>query len=174
MTIAALRQVLDEEPPYVPRHPAPLIPHTAWKRQTMEPRPVPGPRIPQESPAATPQVAVGPLLTWAEQHSSKAVARKGQQARALLVELRQLHAADAALAAVDAEEQRLVERLAKLRERKETLRPQSKRKSPARDYVPSEVRAWARAAGRTDVPAIGTLPAALVQAWRDAHPGGAQ
>lgn len=172
MTVAALQRLLDEELPDVPRHPAPPIPHTARKRQTMQQsRPVLGPRVPQEAPPAAPPLPVGKLIAWAEQHATRSVARKGEQARALLLELRTLHATDEELAQVDAEEQRLVQQLADLRARKEKLRP-AQRKAPARDYVPAEVRAWARAAGMA-VPAIGTVPNAIVKAWREAQqPGG--
>lgn len=184
MTIAALRRLLEEELPDVPRHPAPLIPHTARKRQTMQqqPRPVPGPQIAQHesritnhvpTAAAETPIPIGRVIAWAEQHPTRAVARKGEQARALLGELRQLHAADEELTAADAEEQRLVQQLAELRARKEKLRPTTRRKQAARDYVPAEVRAWARANGR-DVPAIGTLPRPIVQAWREAQTGDAQ
>lgn len=165
MTIAALRLLLDEELPDVPRHPAPLIPHTARKRQTMQqqPSPIPGPRTtPQAPPAGAPVVPIGRIIAWAEQHATRSVARKGEQARALMAELRALHAAD--------EEQRLLQQLEELRARKEQLRP-APRKAPTRDYVPAEVRAWARAAG-LDVPAIGTVPNVIVQAWREQQAGG--
>lgn len=172
VTIAALQQLLEEELPDVPRHPAPQIPHTARKRQTMlqQPRPVPGPRAPLEAPTAgTTPLPVGKLIARAEKHPTRTVARKGEQARALLSELRTLYAADEELAQVDAEEQRLQQQLADLRARKAELRPKT-RKAPARDYVPAEVRAWARTAGM-DVPAIGTVPKAIVQAWREATGG---
>lgn len=171
MTIAALQRLLDEELPDVPRHPAPPIPHTARKRQTML-QPVPGPRIPQEAPAAAaPPIQVGRLIAWAEQHPTRTVARKGAQARALLRDLRTAYAEAEELAQADAEEQRLVQQLAELRARKGQLRPTA-RKSPARDYIPAEVRTWARSTGM-DVPAIGTVPKRIVQAWREAT-GGAQ
>ncbi|MFJ8863643.1 hypothetical protein ACIRD8_35150 [Streptomyces sp. NPDC102451] len=172
MTIAALQRLLDEELPDVPRHPAPEIPHiTAEKRKFMQqPRPVPGPRTSQEAPTggAAP-LPVGKLLAWAEGHQAKLIVRKGEQARALLRELRGLYAKDEELAEVAAEEQRLERQLAELRSRKEQLRP-TPRRSPTRDYVPAEVRAWARSAG-VDVPAIGTVPKAVVEAWREATGG---
>lgn len=175
MTIAALQQLLDEELPDVPRHFAPPIPHTARKRQTMlqQPQTHPISRLTttQQAPAASAQpLAVGKLLAWAEAHPTKLVARKGEQARALLRELRELYAADEELAEVTAEEQRLEQQLAELRGRKEKLQSKTARKSPVRDYVPAEVRAWARGAGM-DVPAIGTVPKVVVQAWREATGG---
>ncbi|WP_329356942.1 hypothetical protein [Streptomyces anulatus] len=175
MTIAALIRLLDEEQPDVRRHPAPEIPQiTARKRKFMQqPRPVPSPPGTQEMPpAGAAPLAVGKLLAWAEAHETRFVARKGEQARALLRELRGLYAEAEELAQADAEEQRLVEQLAELRARKDRLRPTQKRKSPVRDYVPAEVRAWARGAG-LDVPSAGTVPNAIVAAWREAT-GGAQ
>ncbi|MFE3400760.1 hypothetical protein [Streptomyces anulatus] len=175
MTIAALNRLLDEEQPDVRRHPAPEIPQiTARKRKFMQqPRPVPGPPVPPETPSAgAAPLAVGKLLAWAEAHETRFVARKGEQARALLRELRGLYAEAEELAQADAEEQRLVEQLAELRARKDRLRPTQKRRSPVRDYVPAEVRAWARGAGLA-VPSAGTVPNAIVAAWREAT-GGAQ
>ncbi|WP_299542070.1 histone-like nucleoid-structuring protein Lsr2 [uncultured Streptomyces sp.] len=172
MTIAALLLLLDQEQPDVRRHPAPPIPHTARKRQHMQSSPFTGPREPQQPQTTGPvQISVGQLLAWAEKHTTKTVARKGEQARTLLGELRQLHAADAELAAADAEEQRLVAELAAVRARKEELRP--KRKSPAPRYDQAAVRAWARKAG-LPVPDRGSLPAAVVDAWRAATAGGAR
>ncbi|MFE2021331.1 hypothetical protein ACFW9O_25115 [Streptomyces sp. NPDC059499] len=171
MTIAALQRLLDEELPDVPRYPAPQIPHTARKRQAMQSSPIPGPRSTQQAPSAgIPVLPIGKVIAWAEQHGTKAVARKGVQARALLAELRALYAADEELAQADIEEQRLLQQLADIRARKEKLRP-TQRKAPARDYVPADVRAWARAAG-LDVPTIGTVPNTIVQAWREAQAGG--
>ncbi|WP_274031460.1 hypothetical protein [Streptomyces sp. MMBL 11-1] len=176
MTIAALIRLLDEEQPDVVRHPAPEIPQiTSRKRKFMQqqPRPVPGPPASQETPSAgAAPLAVGKLLAWAEAHETRFVARKGEQARALLRDLRGLYAEAEELAQADAEEQRLVEQLAELRARKDRLRPVQKRKSPARDYVPAEVRAWARGAG-LDVPTVGTVPNTIVTAWREVT-GGAQ
>ncbi|MEU2901318.1 hypothetical protein ABZ771_00245 [Streptomyces globisporus] len=175
MTIAALHRLLDEEQPDVVRHPAPEIPQiTARKKKSMQqPRPVPGPPAPQgQSSAGAAPLAVGKLLAWAEAHETRFVARKGEQARVLLRELRGLYAEAEELAQADAEEQRLLGELADLRARKDRLRPTQKRKSPVRDYVPAEVRTWARGAG-LDVPAAGTVPNAIVAAWREAT-GGAQ
>lgn len=173
MTIAALNRLLDEEQPDVVRHPAPEIPQiTARKRKFMQQlRPVPGPPAPPEtSSSGAAPLAVGKLLAWAEAHETRFVARKGEQARALLRELRGLYAEAEELAQADAEEQRLVEQLAELRARKDRLRPTQKRKSPVRDYASAEVRAWARSAG-LDVPAVGTVPNRIVAAWREATGG---
>lgn len=172
VTIAALQRLLDEEQPDVVRHPAPEIPHiTARKRKFMQQQPLRSTPGPQEAPpAGAAPLAVGKLLAWAEAHETRFVARKGEQARTLLRELRGLYAEAEELAQADAEEARLVEQLAELRARKDKLRPTQKRKSPVRDYVPAEVRAWARTAG-LDVPAAGTVPNAIVAAWRKATGG---
>ncbi|MFD3654364.1 histone-like nucleoid-structuring protein Lsr2 [Streptomyces sp. NPDC058620] len=175
MTIAALHRLLDEELPDVPRHPAPLIPHTARKRQAMQqqPSPIPGPRItPPALSTGAPPVPIGKVIAWAEQHPTRTVARKGEQARALLLELRALHSSAEEIAQADAEEQRLQEQLDAIRARKAALLPK-KRKAPNTDYNQGEVRSWARGRG-LDVPARGTIPAAIVQAWREAQAGGTQ
>ncbi|MFE4649312.1 histone-like nucleoid-structuring protein Lsr2 [Streptomyces sp. NPDC056707] len=174
MTIAALQQLLAEELPDVPRLPAPRIPQiVARKRKSMSAQsPVPGPRTPQAAPSAGLTVATtGALIAWAEKHPTKSVARKGEQVRELLRELRDLQAADEERAQTDAEEKRLLQQLAALRARKQELRP--KRKSPASDYNQAEVRTWARANGHA-VPARGSVPALVVEAWRTAQTGGDQ
>ncbi|MFD5041990.1 histone-like nucleoid-structuring protein Lsr2 [Streptomyces sp. NPDC058377] len=136
-----------------------------------QPRPVPGPRTPQEAPTggAAP-LAVGKLLAWAEAHETRFVARKGEQARLLLRELRGLYAQAEELAQADAEERRLEEQLAELRARKDKLRP--RRKTSAPGYDQAAVRAWARGAGH-EVADRGSIPASVVDAWREAT-GGAQ
>lgn len=174
MTIAALRQLLDEEQPDVPRHPAPRIPHiTARKRKPMQQQsPVPAPRGPQPSPpAGTAAPSVGKLLAWAEAHETRFVARKGEQARALLRELRGLYAEAEELTQADAEEQRLVQQLEAIRARKDRLRP--RRKTSAPGYDQAVVRVWAREHGHR-VSDRGSIPASVVEAWRAAQAGGAQ
>ncbi|MFJ8883635.1 hypothetical protein ACIRJR_09495 [Streptomyces sp. NPDC102402] len=169
MTIAALQRLLAEEQPDIVRHPAPEIPHiTRRKRKTMQ-QSVPGPRSPEQSPFAG---TAGALIAWASQHTDKTISRLGKEAHTALGELRARKAGEEELIQVDAEEARLVEQLAEVRARKDKLRPTQKRKSPTRDYVPAEVRAWARKAG-LDVPAAGTVPNRIVDAWRGAT-GGAQ
>lgn len=172
MTIAALRLLLDQEQPGTPRHPAPEIPHiTAEKRKLfMQQSPVPGPRTPQQPAAGgTTSVPVGKLLAWAEAHETRFVSRKGEQARALLRELRGLYAEAEELAQADAEEQRLVQQLEAIRARKDQLRP--RRKTSAPGYDQAVVRAWARANGHT-VPDRGSLPGTVVEAWRRAQQQG--
>ncbi|MFJ6438510.1 histone-like nucleoid-structuring protein Lsr2 [Streptomyces sp. NPDC091416] len=171
MTIAALQQLLAEEQPDVPRHPAPRIPQIiARKRKSMSAQPpVPGPRTPQAAPSAGLTVATtGALITWAEKHPTKSIARKGQQARELLQELRELQAADEQLAQAEADEQRLLRELEAVRARREQLRP--KRKAVRRDYDQGEVRAWATSQGLA-VPSRGQIPKAVLQAWREQNGG---
>ncbi|MFS0698306.1 histone-like nucleoid-structuring protein Lsr2 [Streptomyces nitrosporeus] len=132
--------------------------------------------IQQTPPAsAAAPLPVGKLLAWAEAHDIKAVARKGAQARDLLRELRGLYAQDEQLAEAEAEEQRLLQQLEEVRGLQKRLRPRAARtrRSPVRDYVQADVRSWARAAGLS-VPATGTVPTTIVDAWRAAQAGGAQ
>lgn len=171
MTIAALQRLLDEELPDVPRHPAPQIPHTARKRQAMQQSsPIPGPRSTQQPPSAGLTVAPsGALIAWATTHPDKAIVRLGEQARTAMAELRTRKAAEDELAQVDAEEQELQRKLESVRARRAALRP--RKKQPARDYDPAEVRTWARAHGHS-VPDRGQVPKAAVDAWREAQAGG--
>ncbi|MEU2764286.1 hypothetical protein [Streptomyces sp. NPDC007094] len=173
MTIAALLALIEEELPGIPRHPAPQIPRSRFsaKDTTMNTQPEPAAR-PSSPSSTTAPMAVGALIAWALGHSDRAVRRHGEQAHDNLGWLRTRHAADEELARVDAEEADLEERLAAVRARKAQLGSPSKRKSPVRDYVPAEVRAWARGAG-LDVPAVGTVPNTVVAAWREAT-GGSQ
>lgn len=125
--------------------------------------PVPGPRNP--APSAGLSVATtGALIAWAATHPDKTIARLGEQARTALQELRTRKAAEDELAQVDAEEQELQRKLESVRARRAALRP--RKKAPARDYDPAEVRTWARANGHT-VPDRGQVPKAVVDAWRD-------
>ncbi|MEU9198992.1 histone-like nucleoid-structuring protein Lsr2 [Streptomyces sp. NPDC048332] len=174
MTIAALQQLLAEELPHVPRHPAPLIPHTARKRQTMmseTPVPVPAPHTPQDAPSAGLHVLpTGGLLAWAEKHTDRSVVRQAEQARTALAALRTRYAADEEIAKVDAEEQDLQRRLEAVRARKAQLRP--RKKTTVRDYDVAAVRAWAAAHGH-EVPSRGRIPGDVLQAWREQN-GGAE
>ncbi|MFC9247778.1 histone-like nucleoid-structuring protein Lsr2 [Streptomyces sp. NPDC057136] len=123
----------------------------------------------QAPPVGAVSLPVGKLLAWAEAHDTKFVARKGEQARTLLRELRGLYAKAEEIAQADAEEQRLLDQLAELRDRREQLRP--RRKSSG--YDQAVVREWAKANGHT-VSGRGSIPASVVQAWREAQAGGAQ
>ncbi|MFI7236134.1 histone-like nucleoid-structuring protein Lsr2 [Streptomyces cyaneofuscatus] len=170
MTVAALRALIDEELPGIPRHPAPRIPRTRFSAKdtnTMTTLPVPHPRPADPQPAETEAapLAVGALIAWAHAHSDKAVRRLGDQAHLALGELRTRHQKEEQLTRVAAEEAELEERLAEVRARKAQLAPRGK---PVRDYAPAAVRAWARAEGLT-VPDRGQIPAAVLNAWREQH-----
>ncbi|MFF3034650.1 hypothetical protein ACFVS7_27025 [Streptomyces rubiginosohelvolus] len=162
MTIAALRALVDEELPGIPRHPAPRIPRAPFsaKDTTMNTQPEPAVR-PSAPPSTTAPMAVGALIAWALGHSDRAVRRHGEQAHDNLGWLRTRHAADEELARVDAEERDLEERLAAVRARRAELKP----KKPTRDYDAAEVRAWAQARNLS-VPARGQISAAVLEAWR--------
>ncbi|MFD7860950.1 histone-like nucleoid-structuring protein Lsr2 [Streptomyces sp. NPDC059783] len=180
MTISALRALLDEELPDVPRHPAPQIPHTARnphtarKRKRMNQQPaVPGPRPAQDTTPSydDPPLSTGALLAWAIAHSTKGIARKGVQARELLAELRTLRADAERIAQADAEEKRLLEALAAVRARKEQLRPRRKTTAPGTaTATQAAVRAWARSKG-LPVAERGSIPASVVEAWKAAQGG---
>jgi hypothetical protein len=118
----------------------------------------------------TEQIPVGQLLAWGDQHADAEVQDQAARARIALHGLRQRHAADQELAAIDSEEEQLAKRLAELRERKAELAP-AKAKKPRKhvDYPAAEVRAWARGQG-IDCPATGRVPKAVVDAWRAAQP----
>lgn len=169
MTITALRRLIDEELSAAPRPPERPAPQTTARKRD----PMTQPTAPQQpsAGAATPPLAVGKLLAWAEAHDTKFVARKGEQARLLLRELRGLYAKDQERAEADAEERRLLEQLEAVRARKEQLRP--RRKTSAPGYDQTTVRAWARANGYT-VADRGSIPAPVVAAWRAAQNGDAQ
>ncbi|MFJ1964868.1 Lsr2 family DNA-binding protein [Streptomyces massasporeus] len=116
------------------------------------------------------QIAVGQLLAWGDKHPDADVQDQAARARIALHGLRQRHAADQELAAIDSEEEQLAKRLAELRERKAKLAP-AKAKKPRKhvDYPAAEVRAWAKGQG-IDCPATGRVPRAVVDAWRAAQP----
>ncbi|MEU3836470.1 Lsr2 family DNA-binding protein [Streptomyces microflavus] len=165
MTIAALQALIDEELPGIPRHPAPRIPHTRFsaKDTPMTTHPVPHPRPTDPPSAEDPPITVGALIAWAHAHTDKTVRRLGDEAHLALGTLRIRHQEEQELTKVSAEEAQLEERLAEVRARKAQLTP--KRRTPARDYEPATVRAWARE-HNIPVPAMGQIPAAVLTAWR--------
>ncbi|MEU2180081.1 Lsr2 family DNA-binding protein [Streptomyces thermolilacinus] len=177
MTIAALRALLDEELPDVPRHPAPELPHKPSATARKEPPPVQPvpftqPSTPAPAPAATPASApipVGQLLAWADQHEDPAVREQSAQARTALVGLRRRHAADQELQRLAQEQQDLEERLAAIQARQAELAPpkRRRRRTGNADIDSAAVRAWARQAG-VACPPTGRPPAAVVDAWRKA------
>jgi hypothetical protein len=184
MTIAALRRLLDQELPDVPRHPAPRLPRqhfTAKESPTVTTAPAPRP-APDAEPTAsadvrlkavttTEQLPVDQLLAWGDQHDDPDVQDQAARARALLTGLSRRHAADRELAQITTEAERLEQRLAALRAREAELAPPKKaKKTPTqRDYDPATVRAWAQQAG-VNCPDRGRVPKTVVDAWRASHP----
>lgn len=170
MTIAALRALLDEELPHVPRHPAPRFPHrhfTAKETPTMQPTARPSaPQPTQDTPTPLP---IGKLLAWGDQHPDTDIQNQAARARAALTGLRQRYATDQELAAITTEAEQLQQRLAELRARQAELEPPKarRRRGTAVDYDSATVRAWARDNG-VDCPAVGRPPKRVVDAWRAA------
>lgn len=178
MTVAALRALLDQELPHVPRHPAPHLPHIHFtaKETPMQTAAAGAPhparstlrRLPAPAPGAerereTERIPVGELLAWADKHQDPAIQDQSARARADLTGLRARHQADRELAAITAEAEQLERRLTEIRRRQSELRPKRKTK---RDYDSAEVRVWARANGHT-VPDRGQIPKKVLQAWRE-------
>ncbi|MEU2380383.1 Lsr2 family DNA-binding protein [Streptomyces misionensis] len=123
----------------------------------------------EQDAEAMPEVAA--LLAWAAAHDDPKVRADGEKAAAVLTALRERRTVDAELERISSEESQLEERLAELRARKNTLRPQpagAKRKRQERDYDPSTVRAWARENGHA-VPARGQIPKKVLDAWRQSQ-----
>ncbi|KUL73951.1 MULTISPECIES: Lsr2 dimerization domain-containing protein [unclassified Streptomyces] len=124
---------------------------------------------PEPVTEAMPEVAA--LLAWAAAHDDTKVRADGEQAAAVLTTLRERRTVDAELEKISSEENQLEERLAALRARKKTLRPQTagaKRRRQERDYEPSTVRAWARTHGH-EVPDRGQIPKKVLDAWRQSQ-----
>jgi hypothetical protein len=183
MTIGALRRLLDEIDtqggPAAARHNRLHLPDEG----TTDPMST-APKLPAADAAVkagadvrlkavtnpTEQIPVGQLLAWGDQHADAEVQDQAARARIALHGLRQRHAADQELAAIDSEEEQLAKRLAELRERKAELAP-AKAKKPRKhvDYPAAEVRTWAKGQG-IDCPATGRVPKAVVDAWRAAQP----
>ncbi|MFH9769045.1 hypothetical protein ACH4N4_05155 [Streptomyces microflavus] len=116
------------------------------------------------TPVQTPPITVGALIAWAHAHTDRGIRRLGDQAHLALGQLRTHHHEEQELTKVAAEEAQLEERLAEVRARKAQLAP--RRRTPARDYEPAAVRAWARE-NSIPVPAMGQIPAAVLTAWRE-------
>ncbi|MFE3853396.1 WhiB family transcriptional regulator [Streptomyces griseorubiginosus] len=171
VTVQALKNLLDEideqggpqaarenrlhlTPPTAPRDEEPaLMPTTT----DAEPMPVGQGLTAAQANAET--LPVGVLLKWGDDHPDADVRDQAARGRAILTGLRQRHAADAELTAVNTELERLEKRLAELHARQAELAP---KKKPA--YRPAEVRAWAKANGVT-CPGNGRVPKTVVEAW---------
>ncbi|MGW3025833.1 Lsr2 family DNA-binding protein [Streptomyces sp. NPDC001221] len=166
MTIAALRRLLDEIDtqggPDAARHNRLNLPDEG----TSEPM---NTTVHAAQAASPDQLPVGKLLAWGDAHLDPEIQDQAARARAALVGLRQRYAADQELTAITTEAERLEKRLAELRARKDELVPAKPkaRKRAASDHEPAVVRAWARENG-VDCPAMGRVPKAVVDAWRQA------
>lgn len=111
---------------------------------------------------------LGALLKWGDEHPDKDIQDQAARARMAVHGLRTRYAADQELAAITSEAADLEKRLAELRAREAELapaKPKSKRKGV--DYPAAEVRVWAKENG-VAVPALGRVPKAVVDAWRQA------
>ncbi|MEU8473726.1 Lsr2 family DNA-binding protein [Streptomyces hygroscopicus] len=166
MTIDALRRLLEEEQPHVPRHPAPHPPRQHWTAKEtpdMDHRPKP------TTPPAEEALSVNQLLDWADTHTDPDVQDQSARARAALTGLRTRHAADTELARITEEAEQLEQRLAALRARETELRPTGRKKTrkAERDHDPAVVRAWAKQQGIECAP-LGRVPRAVVDQWRAA------
>ncbi|WP_328739908.1 hypothetical protein OHA91_22910 [Streptomyces erythrochromogenes] len=128
------------------------------------PRPAP---VAASAPSATPDVA--DLLSWAADHPSPSIRTAGVRASTALDVLQNRRRQDAELEAVTSNVKELEARIEKLRARAAELRDgQKTRQVKPRDYVPAEVRAWAREEG-IPCPVAGVVPASVVAAWRASH-----
>ncbi|MFI0268601.1 Lsr2 family DNA-binding protein [Streptomyces luteogriseus] len=177
MTIGALRRLLDEIDtqggPDAARHNRLHLPDAQEGPDLMS-QPVPqltSIRTPDLAAAAEPKpIPVAQLLKWGDEHADPEVQDQAARARIALHGLRQRHAADQELAAIDSEEEQLAKRLAELRARKAELAPaKAKKQRKPVDYSAAEVRAWAKGQG-IDCPATGRVPKGVVDAWRAARP----
>jgi hypothetical protein len=152
--IAALREHLDQLDD--------VEPEPSERTSAMD-NAIPSPRPAEPKQAPLP---VGQLLAWAADHTDAKIRKAAVQARTALDTLRVQHHAEEQVKSIDAEAADLEARLAWLREQKAALAA-SKKTTPARDYEPADVRAWAATAG-IDAPAHGRVPKAVVDAWRAA------
>ncbi|WP_405710033.1 hypothetical protein OG264_15980 [Streptomyces xanthophaeus] len=111
------------------------------------------------------------LLAWASGHSAAAVRRHADRALSALEAIGVQHRQETELRTVATEVARLEQRLAALKTREAEIkgrgRPKIPSTAPARDYTPSEVRAWAQQAG-VDCPPMGIVPKPVLAAWRAA------
>ncbi|MFD4830184.1 hypothetical protein ACFWPV_10065 [Streptomyces uncialis] len=174
MTIAALRALLDEELPHIPRHPAPRPP--LHRNTTQETPAMHEPQPTREAPAypesAPPKIPVAQLLRWADTHHDPDIQDQAARARVILVGLNQRHHRDTELTAIASKKEELEQQMAELIARESELNPpKARRRSKTTvDYDSATVRAWARA---NNVPctATGRPPTKVVDAWRAATQG---
>jgi len=168
VTIAALRSLLDQAQPEVPRLPAPRLPSRKETPpvDTKAPDPAAEAGSPQE--AAEPSNQLQKLLSWGRGHADPQVRDHAEQVAASLTALRERHRVDNELATIAIEEAELAERLEALRSRRDQLQPPAKsvkkpRSAPA--YDAPAVRAWAAASG-LQCPAVGRVPKHVLDAWQ--------
>lgn len=175
MTIAALLRLLDEIDtqggPEAARHNRLRLPDDeGTPLMTTEPALHPAPAAADVHPRKPEPLPVGQLLKWGDQHPDEEIREQAARARAALAGLRTRHAADQELTAITTEAQQLEKRLAELRAREQELapaKPKAKRKTV--EYPAAEVRAWA-SANNIACPAVGRVPKAVVEAWRESLP----
>jgi hypothetical protein len=162
MTIAALRALLDQELPDVPRHPAPRLNLPRW---TAKKKPIDEP--PPTADEWVTDLQLSELLAWSRDHDDPAVQAMGDQASHVVAALHDRRSRDAELARIEKELADVDARAEQLRARRAELAPAPpKKRHGTVDYPAAEVRTWARTAG-LDCPSTGRVPAAVVQAWRD-------
>lgn len=161
MTIAALRALLDQELPHVPRHPAPRLTLPPW---TAKEPPVQQPDTPGPAPALPDDL--DEAVTWALDHADPAVRTLGETAHQAVTALYQHRARLAELTRIQGELGKLEARAEALRARQAELQPPKPKKARQGNDA-AKVRAWAATAD-IEVPARGRVPADVVAAWRTA------
>ncbi|MFG2993977.1 hypothetical protein ACGFZK_32580 [Streptomyces sp. NPDC048257] len=121
---------------------------------------------PREEPPAVPNAVE--LLAWGTRHEAAAVRRHAERALDALESLHARHKDETELLRISGEVDALEQRMTRLRSRQAELKgSKGTRRSPTRDYVPAEVRAWARQAG-VGCPPNGTVPKPVLAQWRAA------
>jgi hypothetical protein len=120
-----------------------------------------------DTPPAVPNAVE--LLAWGTGHRTAAIRRHAERALDALEALHTRHRHEAELLRISGEVEELEKRMTRLRTRQAELQggKGSPRRSPTRDYVPAEVRAWAQQAGVT-CPSNGTVPNKVLAQWRAA------
>ncbi|KIX76575.1 hypothetical protein SF23_16450 [Streptomyces sp. MBRL 10] len=111
------------------------------------------------------------LLAWGTGHAKASTRRHAERALNALEALHAEHKEESELLRISGEVAELEQRMARLRTRQAEITGHRKaertRRSPTRDYVPADVRTWARQAGVT-CPANGTVPNTVLAQWRAA------
>jgi hypothetical protein len=176
MTIAAFRALLDEIDrqggPEAARHNRLHIPDDD-RTSTVDTDTAPTPSLVAARPMPTAHeeaesLPVGKLLAWANEHPDPEVQDQAARLGAGLADLRSRYATDRELNAITSEAEQLERRLAELRSREQELapaKPKARRAAPS--YDAPAVRGWARA-NNIPCPAVGRVPKAVLDAWRQA------